>query len=142
MTAGGNSAATADGGGRVILHVDDDSANRRLIQRMLQRRPDVRVVAAADAASGFDLARSEHPAVILLDRHLPDASGDDVLRALRGDPETAHLPVVFLSGDAMPEQIQELLDAGADGYLTKPFDIAELLATVDRLLEQGRGGQR
>jgi len=72
--------------------------------------------------------------VIVLDLHLPDIAGSDVLARLREDPETRGIPVVILSADATPGQTARLLGSGADAYLTKPVNVAELLALLDRLL--------
>ena len=80
---------------------------------------------------GLELAREHLPALVLLDLHLPDISGDEVLQRLRDDPVTAKIPVVIVSADATPGQIQRLLNAGALAYLTKPIDVAELLGMLD-----------
>src|ERR1700677_739592 len=79
----------------------------------------------------IDLARHDHPAVVLLDLHLPDISGDEVLQRLRDDPETSGIPVVMVSADATPGQVQRLLNAGALAYLTKPIDVGQLLQILD-----------
>jgi CheY-like chemotaxis protein len=73
--------------------------------------------------------------LILLDLHLPDISGDDVLQQLRRDPATANIPVVMVSADASPGQVQRLMNTGALAYLTKPIDVNELLKLLDRCIE-------
>jgi CheY-like chemotaxis protein len=83
---------------------------------------------------GLDLARQHAPDLILLDLNLPDIAGRDVLLELRADPATRPIPVVVISADASPGQVQRLLDAGANGYVTKPVDVVELLERVDELL--------
>ncbi|MPY94530.1 MAG: response regulator [Acidimicrobiia bacterium] len=83
---------------------------------------------------GLGLAREHRPAVVLLDLHLPDVSGQEVLQRLREDPTTATIPVVILSADATPGQVQRLLASGAAAYLTKPFDVRQLLRVLDDLL--------
>ena len=88
---------------------------------------------------GLDLARDHRPDLILLDRHLPDVPGDEVLRLLREDPRTRDIPVVIVSADASPGQAQRLLDAGARAYLTKPLDIQKLLAVVDESVHREGG---
>ena len=83
---------------------------------------------------GLDLARQHRPDLILLDVHLPDISGEQVLRELRADPELGRTPVVVLSADATPGQVQRLLAAGARAYLTKPLDVRRLLTILDETL--------
>jgi CheY-like chemotaxis protein len=84
---------------------------------------------------GIELALRHQPDVILLDIHLPVLMGDKVLARLRAEPETQHIPVVVISADATQPKVEKLLAAGAHSYLTKPFNIKELLHTVDSLLE-------
>jgi CheY-like chemotaxis protein len=87
---------------------------------------------------GLDLARQPHPAVILLDLHLPDMGGEAVLRQLREDPTTASIPVIVLSADAAPGQVQRLVAARALAYLTKPLDARELLRLLDQTLDDSQ----
>jgi CheY-like chemotaxis protein len=95
---------------------------------VFQRRDDVDVIAAMQGRLGVALAREHRPVLILLDLHMPDINGDEVLRQLREDPATATTPVVIVSADATAGQIERLLAEGATGYLTKPLDLQELLA--------------
>ena len=118
-----------------VLYVEDNAANLLLVQELMARRPDVRFVSARDGASGLALARSSAPDVLLLDTHLPDISGIDVLRILTNDPLTAHIPVVMLSASAMSGDIQAGLDAGCFQYLTKPIQIKELMHTLNVALK-------
>ena len=111
-----------------ILYIEDNLANVRLVERVFQRRDDVEVIAAMQGRLGVALAREHRPALILLDLHMPDINGDEVLRQLREDPATASTPIVIVSADATPGQIERLLAEGATGYLTKPLDLQELLA--------------
>ena len=74
--------------------------------------------------------------LILLDMHLPDISGLDLLRHLKGDPQTANIPIVVVSADALAQQISDALEAGAERYLTKPVSVGELLAVLDDLLDR------
>jgi CheY-like chemotaxis protein len=83
---------------------------------------------------GLDLARQQQPALILLDLHLPDIPGDEVLQILRDDPLTRSIPVIMVSADATTGQIQRLKSAGAKAYLTKPFNVKELLQAVTETL--------
>jgi PAS domain S-box-containing protein len=116
---------------RVILQIEDNLASVKLVQRIVERRPDIEVLAAMQGRLGLDLAREHRPDLILLDLHLPDMSGHEVLRLLKSYPETRRLPVVVLSADATQTHVARLTDAGAFGYLTKPLDVAEFLRMVD-----------
>jgi len=87
---------------------------------------------AAQGTIGIDLVRAHHPDLVLLDLHLPDVSGAEVLAALRADPRTESVPVVVLSADASPAQARRLLAAGAQRYLTKPVDVHDVLDLLDR----------
>jgi PAS domain S-box-containing protein len=119
-----------------VLHIEDNLANLKLIERLIARRPGVEVVAAMQGSLGLELAREHQPAIILLDLHLPDMGGDQVLQRLREDPLTSTIPVVIVSADATTGQSQRLLAAGATAYLTKPIDVPELLAILDTALER------
>ena len=110
-----------------VLYIEDNLSNLKLIERVLAHRGDVEVVPAMQGRLGLAVAREHQPDAILLDLHLPDMSGDQVLRQLRDDPATAAIPVVILSADATPGQVERLLAAGANAYLTKPLDVRELL---------------
>ena len=126
----------ADGPGRSLLYIEDNAANMQLIEYLLGFRPGVRMLPAMQARLGLDLARQHRPDLIFLDLHLPDMRGDEVLRRLRADSQTREIPVVIISADATPGQIARLKAEGADEYLTKPLDVHQLLATMDRYLEQ------
>ena len=104
----------------------------RLIDQVVQRRPGLRLLTAADGAAGLAQARRHRPDLVLLDLHLPDLDGEEVLRRLR--QESDRTPVVVISADATPARVERLRRAGAAAYLTKPIDVHEFLATVDRLL--------
>jgi signal transduction histidine kinase/ActR/RegA family two-component response regulator len=126
----------------VVLYIEDNLANLKLVQRVMQRRRDVQIVPAMQGRLGLELAREHRPILILLDLHLPDVAGDEVLRQLREDAATASIPVVVVSADATPGQTQRLLAAGASAYLSKPFDVSELLRIVDRLLDDAEAPDR
>lgn len=115
----------------VVLHIEDNASNLSLMERVLGTRPDVELVAAMYGRLGIDLARQHQPAIVLLDLHLPDMSGEEVLATLRDDPATASVPVAIISADASPGQVQRLLSAGAAAYLTKPINVRDLLRVVD-----------
>ena len=117
-----------------VLHIEDNLSNLKLVERILQRRGDVEVIPAMQGGLGLELAREHRPALVLLDLHLPDIGGEQVLQRLRDDPATASIPVVIVSADATPRQVQRLLSAGAAGYLTKPIDVPDLIRMLDQTL--------
>jgi len=117
-------------GERTVLYIEDNLLNLKLVERILLRFPSIRFISATLGEQGVDLARAQRPDLILLDLHLPDIWGDEVLRRLQADPATSAIPVIMLSADATPEQIKRLLAAGAQSYLTKPFDYRQLLETI------------
>lgn len=117
-----------------VLFVEDNLANVRLMERIFRRRPQVRLLTAMQGSLGLELAREHCPDLILLDLNLPDLSGEKVLLQLRQDPALREIPVVMISGDAIPSQVQRMLDLGAQSYITKPFDVHELLRIVDESL--------
>jgi signal transduction histidine kinase/DNA-binding response OmpR family regulator len=120
--------------GHTVLYIEDDPANLRLMHRVLDRRPDTRLLTAQTARDGLQTATTEHPALILLDNRLPDATGSQVLQELTTLPATAAIPVIIISGDSGKDTAAALLAKGAAGFLPKPFDIAELLTVIDRHL--------
>jgi signal transduction histidine kinase len=117
-----------------ILYIEDNLANLKLVQRITKHRTDIQIIPAMQGRVGLDLAHEHDPVMVLLDLHLPDISGQEVLRQLRDDPTTASTPVVIVSADATPSQVQRLLAAGATAYLTKPFEVRELIDVVDGVL--------
>jgi signal transduction histidine kinase len=119
---------------RTVLYVEDVVANVQLIEAVLERRPGARLMSAMLGSSGMDLAREHHPDLVLLDLHLPDIEGLEVLRRLREDEATRDIPVVILSADATKRHLDELLNAGAARYLTKPIGVRALLEVMDDLL--------
>jgi PAS domain S-box-containing protein len=113
-----------------VLYIEDNAPNLRLIERILERYPGVQLISATDGQSGFALACQELPNVILLDLHLPDWHGETVLRRLREEEQTQQIPVVIISADSTPRQIERLMAAGASHYLSKPFDVRELMEVL------------
>jgi PAS domain S-box-containing protein len=118
----------------LVLYIEDNHSNVRLMERILERRPGVRLLHAPSGDDGLRMARTERPDLILLDLHLPDMSGDDVLRHLSQDEELRHIPVAMLSADATPAQARRLKASGAIAYLTKPLDIGEVMELLDERL--------
>ena len=117
-----------------VLYIEDDPVNFTLVERILEFRPALRLMHARSGGIGVELAQAHRPRLILLDLNLPDMHGSEVLRQLQHEPTTATVPVVVLSADATPSQIERLLTAGARNYLTKPFDIDPFLAVVDEIV--------
>lgn len=119
---------------RTILYIEDDLTISRLIERILDRRPGVKMIVAMQGGLGLDLAREHQPGVILLDLDLPDMRGEEVLRRLKADPLTREIPVLVISVGANAEEISELLASGAHGYLTKPLELPKFLDAIDEVL--------
>lgn len=114
-----------------LLYVEDNPANLMLVEEIIARRPDIRLISAINARKGVKLARAELPDVILMDINLPGLNGFEAFNLLSDDPQTAHIPVIALSANAMTRDIEKGLEAGFFRYLTKPIKVAEFLATLD-----------
>ncbi|HYR57099.1 MAG TPA: ATP-binding protein, partial [Chthoniobacteraceae bacterium] len=121
---------------RTVLYIEDQDLNLRLVERILQPRPEYRLLTAMQGGLGLDLAREHHPDLILLDLNLPDMSGDEVLRKLKADPHVRQIPVIMVSADAMGDRIEQVMALGASGYLTKPYRVAEFLRVLSDTLRQ------
>lgn len=106
-----------------VLYIEDNGSNRLLMETLFAKKPGFRLDVAETGAHGLELAAAQTPDIILLDLHLPDMDGRTVLQRLRTEPQSEHTPVIVLSADANPGQIQRLLDTGANEYLTKPIDV-------------------
>jgi CheY-like chemotaxis protein len=109
-----------------------------LVEDIIARRPDIHLLSAQDATRGIELARAFQPDVILMDINLPGISGIEALALLAADTETAHIPVIALSANAIPRDIAKGLQAGFFRYLTKPIKVAEFMATLDAAMELAR----
>ena len=127
-------AAGLGGGPSRLLYIEDNVSNLRLVKRIIARRPQVEFLSAANGTLGLEMARTLHPGMILLDLHLPDIQGDDVLRLLLAEESTAAIPVIMLSADAVPARRAQMLAAGARAFLTKPLEIRAFLAVVDEFI--------
>jgi CheY-like chemotaxis protein len=127
-------------GRRTLLYVEDNRANLQLVEQLIARRSDMRLLSAVDGMAGIALARTHQPEVILMDINLPGISGLQALRILREDPATRHIPVVALSANAMPRDLKKGLEAGFLRYLTKPIKIAEFMEALDLALEFAQKG--
>jgi PAS domain S-box-containing protein len=117
-----------------VLYIEDNPSNLRLIERVLTERTAIRFISAMQGRLGLALAREHRPDLIVADLHLPDISGEDVLREVKNDPQLQGIPVIILSADATPGRVKRLVAAGARAYLTKPVDLQELLAKLDAVL--------
>jgi CheY-like chemotaxis protein len=106
------------------------------MERLLAHRPNVRLITTLSGSVGVELAQEHCPDLIVLDVHIPDLSGYEVLERLHGDERTASIPVVMLSADASHEQIQRFTDAGVRDYLTKPLDLKYFLSQLDQYLQE------
>ena len=117
-----------------ILYLDDNATNVKLMRMVVAMRDDTELTVAPDGASGLQRVRREQFDLVLIDLYLPDLRGDEVLRQLRADEKTARLPAAVVSAEDDTKMVRQAMDAGADAYITKPFDIGRLLATLDGLL--------
>ena len=125
---------------RTLLYVEDNRANMQLVEQLIARRPNMRLLSAGDGTRGIALARTYQPEVILMDINLPGISGIQALKILRADPATAHIPVLAISANAMPHDIKKGLEAGFFRYLTKPIKVNEFMEALDMALEVAETG--
>ncbi len=116
---------------RTVLYVEDNPDNIVLMAQLLAARPELRLIGAADAMRGMAMARSLMPDVVVMDINLPDIGGLEVLQLLRSNPATRHIPVLALSANAMPSDIDKGLAAGFYRYMTKPLIVKEFLQALD-----------
>jgi PAS domain S-box-containing protein len=119
---------------RTVLYVEDNLATIGLMEEVFSMRPQIHLLTAMQGGLTLELAREHHPDLIVLDQHLPDMSGDQVLAQLRSDKRTAGIPVVMCSADATERRRKQLLDAGAYAYLTKPVKVQHFLRMLDEVL--------
>jgi PAS domain S-box-containing protein len=115
-----------------ILYIEDDRSNIELVEEIIEdHRPEIRLITSFYGKQAFKLATDYKPDFILLDLDLPDIQGIEVLKLLLANSQTRHIPVIIVSANAMPAQVDELMKAGATEYLIKPLDIVQFLKTVD-----------
>ena len=114
-----------------VLYIEDNPANVEVVSRFLRGRPNTRLRSEASGRAGIECAARDMPDIILLDLHLPDIHGEQVLSELKAEPATTAIPVVVLSADASHGVIRRLLAGGALAYLTKPIELAELGTLLD-----------
>ena len=135
LTLGPAVQGPADPHTRTLLYVEDNPANLMLVEDLIARRPDLRLLSARDGLSGIAIAKASLPDFILMDINLPGISGITAMKILSEDPLTKHIPVVALSANAMPRDIAKGLEAGFFRYLTKPIKINEFMETLDLVLK-------
>jgi signal transduction histidine kinase/ActR/RegA family two-component response regulator len=127
-------AQAGDGAPRLLLYVEDNPANLKLVEEIVRFRPDLRLMSAGDGSLGLTLARAHHPDIILMDLNLPGMSGLDVLAQLQREPAMQDIPVIALTANAMPRDIERGVAAGFFRYLTKPIDIDKFNEVIDLTL--------
>jgi PAS domain S-box-containing protein len=120
---------------KTLLYIEDNLPNLRLIERIFEKQPRIKLLAAMQGGLGIDLARQHCPDLILLDVHLPDIPGPEVLRRLRQEKRTGDIPVVVLTADSTPGQIARVLAAGATDYLIKPLEVKRFLRVIENVLD-------
>lgn len=119
-----------------ILYIEDDMSLRRLVQFILEKRDDLEMIEAETGSQGLRMAIEQQPDIILLDLSLPDLNGYDVFSRLQSNNGVSMIPVIAVSGDSLPEDIEKGLQAGFRNYLTKPIDIKSFYALLDETLYQ------
>ncbi len=123
------------GHGYTLLYVEDNPANLLLVQELVARRTDIRLLSACDGLQGIAMARASQPDLILMDINLPGLSGIKAMKMLADDPATAHIMVIALSANVIPRDIERGLEAGFFRYLTKPIKVDEFMQTLDLSLK-------
>ncbi|HSI56561.1 MAG TPA: response regulator, partial [Ideonella sp.] len=121
---------------REVHYIEDNETNAEVMRGVLAQRPQVRLTISETGTEGLSAIRSDPPSLVLLDMHLPDLDGLEVLRELRADPATADIPVIVVSADATTARIEQAFAEGATEYTTKPVDVASFLAQLDGLLDR------
>jgi CheY-like chemotaxis protein len=114
-----------------LLYIEDNATNLALVEQIIARRCDMKLLCAKNGPLGVQMARQHLPDTILMDIKLPGISGIDTFEILRSDATTAHIPVIAVSSDAFPRDIEKAVKAGFFHYLTKPFKVKELMDTID-----------
>ncbi len=120
---------------RTLLYVEDNTANLKLVEELIARRSDLRLLTATNALAGIALAKDRQPDVILMDINLPEMSGIQAMAILRNDPETKHIPVLAISANAMMGDIKKGMDIGFFRYLTKPISVVGFMEALGLALD-------
>ena len=119
---------------RTLLQVEDNPANAAVVNQLIERRSDLNLLTATNGHQGIEMACAFQPDLILMDMKMPGMSGLAAVAILRGNPATAHIPVIALSSNAYPNEIKQCLEAGVYRYLTKPYKITDLMTAIDTAL--------
>jgi CheY-like chemotaxis protein len=127
-------------GPSTLLYVEDNPANLKLVEQIVLRHPEIRLLTAMNGTVGVEIARASRPDVILMDINLPGINGFEALKILRSDPATAHIPVIAVSANAMPLDVAKGLSAGFVRYLTKPIKVAEFMEALNATLDLAAQG--
>jgi CheY-like chemotaxis protein len=118
--------------------VEDNPANLELVEQLVARRADLRMMSATDGKQGVDIARSFLPEVILMDINLPGLSGIEAMQILRADPSTSHIPIIALSANAVPRDVEKGIEAGFFSYLTKPIKVDRFMDALNVALRSAQ----
>jgi len=133
---------SVEGKRRTILYIEDNLSNLTLVEQILEERPEIELITVMQGQVGLDLARRHVPDLILLDLHLPDLPGWEVLSQLKAGEATSDIPVIVISADATTRQVKRLMKAGATGYLTKPLDVTEFFRVLDQTAGSTNGARK
>jgi CheY-like chemotaxis protein len=125
---------------RTLLYVEDNPANLELVEQLIARQSDIRLISAVNGIQAIEIVRNDKPDLILMDINLPGISGIDVMKILHENPATEHIPIVALSANAMPRDIKKGLEAGFYRYLTKPIKVNEFMETLNLAFEFSKNG--
>ena len=117
-----------------VLYIEDDIANLKVVENLLKKYPHFELLSATNGRLGCEIAKRNLPDIILLDIHLPDMNGYQVFKTILSNKEMQNIPVIALSADAMPCDIERGLAAGFKKYLTKPVNLHELVETLDEYM--------
>jgi two-component system sensor histidine kinase/response regulator len=136
----GNAAATVERKQNqthrwTVLYIEDDEVNKRLVERILAMRKDIKLLCASSANLGMELAVAKQPSLIVMDTNLLEKNGHSILASLRDNAATRQIPVVAITSDARPQKLEAARAAGISAYIPKPLDINDLIQTLDDLLQ-------
>ena len=118
-----------------LLYVEDNPANLMLVEQIIARHPDIHLLTAVTGNSGIEIARISLPDVILMDINLSDINGFEAMKILRSDPSTVHIPIIAITANAMPSDIDRGLEAGFFRYITKPIKVSEFMDALNVAFE-------
>jgi len=121
-----------------VLYIEDNPDNLELVRKILERRPNIKLLTAHEPGLGIDLAELHKPEIIFLDLNLPRMDGYSVLRNIKSQTWGENIPVVAVTAFAMPRDIDQGLKSGFAEYLTKPLDVIKFLSVVDKILKENK----